>query len=212
MRRKSSKSSSGRTAQATRNDATILAAAAKVFLDDPQAPISRVAQEAGVGISALYHRYSSKEALLRRLCFDGLERYIAEAEATLADKRDPWTVYSSFMQRIVDADTHSIVLRLAGTFKPGKKLFERAAKAQELNVEVFDRAKAAGVLRADIEVVDIALIFEQLAAIRIADPARTRDLRQRYLTLIFDGLRAQQAKPLPGPAPTWTEVNGRWDV
>ena len=61
-------------------------------------------------------------------------------------------------------------------------------------------------------VVDIALIFEQLAAIRIADAARTRDLRQRYLTLIFDGLRAHQAKPLPGPAPTWTEVNGRWDV
>ena len=85
-------------------------------------------------------------------------------------------------------------------------------RAQELNVEIFDRAKAAGVFRADIEVVDIALIFEQLAAIRVADAARTRDLRQRYLTLIFDGLRAHQAKPLPGPAPTWKEVNGRWDA
>jgi AcrR family transcriptional regulator len=199
-------------AQATRNDATILAAAARVFLDDPQAPISRVAQEAGVGISALYRRYSSKEALLRRLCFDGLERYIAEADVTLADDGDPWTVYSSFMQRIVDADTHSIVLRLAGTFKPGKKLYDRAARAQELNVKIFDRAKAAGVFRPDIEVVDIALIFEQLAATRVADPARTRVLRQRYLALIFDGLRAHHAKPLPGPAPTWNEVNGRWDV
>jgi AcrR family transcriptional regulator len=215
MRRTSPKPSpglSGRKAQATRNDATILAAAAKVFLADPQAPISRVAQEAGVGISALYHRYASKEALLRRLCFDGLERYIAEAEVALSDDRDPWTVYSSFMQRIVDADTHSIVLRLAGTFKPGKKLFVRAAKAQELNIRIFDRAKAAGVFRADIEVVDIALLFEQLAAIRIGDPARTRDLRQRYLALVFDGLRAHRATPLPGPAPTWNEVNGRWKV
>jgi AcrR family transcriptional regulator len=199
-------------AQAMRNDATILAAAVKVFIDDPQAPISRVADEAGVGISALYRRYSSKEALLRRLCFDGLERYIAEAEIALADDRDPWTVYSSFMQRIVDADTHSIVLRLAGTFKPGKKLYERAATAQELNVRLFDRTKTAGVFRSDIEVVDIALIFEQLAAIRIADPARTRGLRERHLALIFDGLRARQATPLPGPAPTWNEVNGRWDA
>ena len=199
-------------AQATRNDAAILTAAAKVFIADPQAPISRVAQEAGVGISALYLRYSSKEALLRRLCFDGLERYIAEAELTLADDRDPWTVYSSFMQRIVDADTHSIVLRLAGTFKPGKKLYDRAARAQELNVRIFDRAKATGVFRADVAAVDIALIFEQLAAIRIADPARTRELRQRYLTLVFDGLRAPNATPLPGPAPTWSEVNGRWDA
>jgi AcrR family transcriptional regulator len=198
-------------AQATRNDAAIIAAAAKVFVADPQAPIARVAQEAGVGISALYHRYSSKEALLRRLCFDGLERYIAEAETTLADDRDPWTVYASFMQRIVDADTHSIVLRLAGTFKPGKKLFEHAAKAQELNIRIFDRAKSAGVFRADIDVVDIALIFEQLAAIRIGAPERTRALRQRYLTLVCDGLRAHHAKPLPGPAPTWSEVNGRWE-
>ena len=199
-------------AQATRNDAAILAAAASVFIADPYAPISRVAQEAGVGISALYSRYRSKEALLRRLCFDGLDRYIAEAELTLADDRDPWTVYASFMQRIVEADTHSIVLRLAGTFKPGKKLYDRAARAQELNVEVFDRAKAAGVFRPDIAVVDIALIFEQLAAIRVADPERTRALRQRYLTLVFDGLRARDAKPLPGPAPTWSEVNERWDV
>jgi AcrR family transcriptional regulator len=199
-------------AQAMRNDTTILAAAARVFIADPHAPISRVAQEAGVGISALYRRYSSKQALLRRLCFDGLDRYIAEAEATLADDRDPWTVYFSFMQRIVHADTHSIVLRLAGTFKPGKKLYDRAAKAQEINVRVFDRARAAGVFRGDIEVADIALIFEQLAAIRIADPARTHDLRQRYLTLVFDGLRAHHVKPLPGPAPTWNEVNERWDV
>jgi AcrR family transcriptional regulator len=212
MPRKTSKPLSGRMAQATRNDATILAAAAKVFIVDPQAPISSVAREAGVGISALYHRYRSKEALLRQLCFDGLDRYIAEAESALADERDPWTVYSSFMQRIVDADTHSIVLRLAGTFKPGKKLYDRAARAQELNVTVFDRARAAGVFRGDIEVVDIALIFEQLAAIRVADPARTRALRHRYLALVFDGLRARDAKPLPGPPPTWSEVNERWDA
>ena len=197
-------------AQAERNDATILAAAAKVFIADPKAPISRVAQEAGVGISALYHRYSSKDALLRRLCSDGLDRYIAEAEVALADDRDPWTVYFTFMQRIVDADTHSIVLRLAGTFKPGKKLFDHAAKAQELNVKVFERAKAAGVFRPDVDVVDIALIFEQIAAIRVGDPDRTRALRQRYLALVCDGLRAHDAKPLPGPAPTWSEANGRW--
>jgi AcrR family transcriptional regulator len=207
----SRESLSGRRAQASRNDALILAAARKVFLADPQAPISRVAAEAGVGISALYHRYRSKEALLRQLCFDGLTRYIAEAKIALSDDRDPWTVYFDFMRRIVDADTHSIVLRLAGTFRPGKKLYEHAAKAQDLNIRVFDRAKAAGVFRADIEVVDIALLFEQLAAIRFGEPERTAELRQRYLTLVCDALRAQHTAPLPGPAPTWVEVNGRWD-
>ena len=55
---------------------------------DPDAPISAVAEHAGVGISALYRRYENKEDLLRRLSGDGLRRYIAEAEAALADDGD----------------------------------------------------------------------------------------------------------------------------
>ena len=34
----------------------------------PHAPVSAVAARAGVGIGALYHRYASKEDLLRTLC------------------------------------------------------------------------------------------------------------------------------------------------
>jgi hypothetical protein len=45
---------SGRKAQANRNDQVILDAARQVFIADPAAPISAVAKEAGVGISALY--------------------------------------------------------------------------------------------------------------------------------------------------------------
>jgi AcrR family transcriptional regulator len=63
---------SGRQAQAARNDQVILDAARAVFVADPTAPIAAVAERAGVGISALYRRYPSKEALLRTLCLDGL--------------------------------------------------------------------------------------------------------------------------------------------
>ena len=77
---------SGRRAQAARNDELILQAARAVFVSDPSAPISAVAERAGVGISALYRRYGSKEELLRQLSGDGLRRYIAEAEAALADE------------------------------------------------------------------------------------------------------------------------------
>ena len=62
----------GRRGQAARNDVVILDAARQVFLVDPKAPISHVAERAGVGISALYRRYPSKEFLLCRLCHDGL--------------------------------------------------------------------------------------------------------------------------------------------
>ena len=83
---------SGRRAQAARNDERILESAKAVFLADPDAPITAVAKHAGVGISALYTRYGSKEELLRRLCHDGLAVFVAETEAALGDDRDPWSV------------------------------------------------------------------------------------------------------------------------
>src|SRR5947207_2941059 len=103
----SSLSTSGRHSQAKRNDGRILDAARKVFLANPSAPMSAVAAEAGVGISALYLRYRSKDELLRRLCSEGLQRYIAETEVALAHRGDIWVAYSGFMRRIVEADTHA---------------------------------------------------------------------------------------------------------
>ena len=182
------------------------------MLANPEAPVSAVAAEAGVGISALYLRYRSKDELLRQLCSEGLQRYIAETEAALADRGDVWTAYSGFMRRIVAADTHSLVRRLAGTFKPSKELYREAARAQELTVRLFERVKAAGAIRADIEVVDIALLFEQLAAVQIGGPRRAAQLRQRYLALIFDALRAPVTAQLPGPPPGWKDINSRWDI
>jgi AcrR family transcriptional regulator len=201
---------SGRRAQAARNDERILDAARAVFVTDPDAPISAVAKRAGVGISALYRRYESKEELLRRLCADGLKRYIAAAEAALTDARDPWTAFTGFMSRVVDADTHSLTLRLAGTFPPTDELRRDAAKAQELNLRLIERTKAAGALRADITPDDLSFVFEQLAAIRVGDEQRTAQLRRRYLALQLDALHNPSTTALPGPPPSWEEISKRW--
>src|SRR5438477_29186 len=75
---------SGRQAQAAHNDALILHAAREVFLADPVAPISAVAERAGVGIGALYHRYAGKEDLLRTLCRNGQRIYLAEVQRALS--------------------------------------------------------------------------------------------------------------------------------
>jgi AcrR family transcriptional regulator len=202
---------SGRRAQAARNDQLILEAARQVFIADPDAPVSAVAEAAGVGMSALYRRYRSKEELLARLAGDGLRRYLAAAEAALADDGDPWTAFAGFMSSIVDADTHSLTVRLAGTFTPTTDLYRDAAKAQELNVRLLERTKAAGAVRADLDVNDLTFLFEQLATVRLGDQERTRQLRHRYLALLLDGLHTPSPGPLPGTPPTWTEISGRWD-
>src|SRR5215467_14731408 len=90
---------SGRRAQAARNDRRILDAARAVFTADPGAPIAAVAERAGVGMSALYRRYPSKDELLQRLSLDTLGAYLAAADAALADAGDAWTAFAHFMRR-----------------------------------------------------------------------------------------------------------------
>ena len=204
---------SGRQAQAARNDEVILAAARAVFVADPGAPISAVAERAGVGISALYRRYASKEELLRKLCSDGLARYIEESEKALADDREPWVAFGAFLHALVDADTNSLTQRLAGTFTPTPDLWQDAARAAELNQAIYERTKEF--LRPGIVVEDFAVILEQITSITLGDEARTNQLRHRYLTLMLEAMHRSGEHPgggadLPGPPPSNDELTDRW--
>ena len=199
---------SGRRAQAARNDQLILDSARAVFIADPGAPIIAVAKHAGVGISALYSRYGSKEELLRKLCSDGLQTFVAETEAALADDRDHWTVLASYLRRLVDADTSSMTVALAGTFTPTEEMFALAARGGQLLSELVDRV--SDVLRPGIGTHDLSVITELVASVKEPDSSRARDLRQRYLAVILDGLRAEHSDPLPATPPTWQEISDRW--
>ena len=202
---------SGRRAQAARNDQVILDAAREVFVADPGAPVSAVAEAAGVGMSALYRRYPSKEDLLRRLCRDGLETYTAIAQDCVDDDGDPWEAFATFMRRQVEAGSNALTLKLAGTFTPDEGLFELAEHAGKLNVRLFERTMASGVLRPDVDVADIGLILEQIAAIAFgATPERNVVLRRRCVELVLDGLRATTRTELPGPTVTDDEFAARW--
>ena len=193
----------GRRAQAARNDTAILEAARAVYAADPDAPIAAVAKRAGVGISALYRRYPSKEVLLRTLCGDGLKESIAAAEAALADDGDAWKVFRRYMLRVVEADAHTLSSRLAVTLeRDSEALWRDATKAQDLRERVFKRALKGGAVRADAVAEDIGNVFEQVSAIRGPSPKRTQELRRRYLALQLDGLRPRKkSAQLPGPPP-----------
>jgi AcrR family transcriptional regulator len=199
----------GRRAQAVRNDELILTAARRVFAADPAAPISAVAERAGVGISAVYRRCTSKEDLLRRLCLDAVRAYNAEAEAALADAGEAWGVFRRFVRRVVAADLYALTLGLAGTFPSDDELRREALRAEELSTRLFVRARAAGAVRPDVALEDLALMLEQVAALRLPDERRTRQLRQRCLALSLDALRATPSTPLPGPPPARAEIAPR---
>ncbi|WP_435591525.1 TetR/AcrR family transcriptional regulator [Nocardia sp. bgisy118] len=197
----------GRKAQAARNDGLILDAARAVFLADANAPIAAVAERAGVGISALYRRYPSKEVLLRTLCHEGLRRYNAEADAALEDS-DGWRGLVGFLERVVDADVHSLTVHLAGTFTPDDAMWPDVLHSGEVNAELIRRAHASGRLRAEVNPQDLGLILEACSAIAMPDAERTAELRRRTLALLVAGLEAEG--DLPGPPPEPGEFAWRW--
>lgn len=200
----------GRQAQAAQNDELILRAAREVFLADPTAPISAVAERAGVGIGALYHRYAGKEDLLRTLCRNGQEIYLTEIKRALASDDGPWDAFTGFLHRIVAANTHGLTVRLAGTFVPTAEQLALAEEMQALAMELFERVRATGLLRDDVTYLDVEFLLEFLASVKLGNAGRTAELRQRHLAVVIDGLRAPGRTPLPGQPPTWEEQTQRW--
>ena len=182
-----------------------------MFTADPDAPITAVAKHAGVGISALYTRYGSKEELIRTLCTEAMQAIVRETELALeqvGSGRDHWQVLADFMRRLVDADTSSMTQSMAGTFAPTPDMFALANRSSQLMGELF--AQVNDVLRPDVVLHDLSLVFEMVAAVRGPNPPRTQELRHRYLALILDGLRARDREELPGPPPGWQELSDRW--
>jgi hypothetical protein len=147
---------------------------------------------------------------IRWLCRNGQEIYLAEARRALELDCDPGQAYAEFLRRIVAADTHGLVARLAGRFTPTAEMFELGARMEDLGTELLRRAQAAGDVRADVAFLDVGYLLELLSVLRVGDAERTAAVRQRHLTLIIDGLRAGSPTPLPGEPPTPEEQAKRW--
>ena len=185
-------------------------AARDVFLADPEAPISAVAARAGVGISALYRRYASKEDLLRALAADGLTRYIADLEAALASDADPWTAYVECLGRVVDGRSQALAQRVAGTFTPTPELTALAERAGQLAETMFRRVRRSGALREDITEADIVLLLEMVTLVELPASDGGAALRRRYLALLLEALRAPVRARLPGSPARQADLVARW--
>jgi hypothetical protein len=87
-------------------------------------------------------------------------------------------------------------------------MFTLANHSADLLNELFGLIR--DVLRPDVVLHDISLVFELVAVVKGSTPERTSQLRHRYLALILDGLRAPGHGELPGPPPSWQELSERW--
>jgi AcrR family transcriptional regulator len=201
----------GRQAEARRNDLVVLEAARDVFAaQGADAPISAVAERAGVGMGTLYRRYGSKTELLQRLCVLAMDQALAAAGDALAAS-DPWDGLCGYVRACVELRSGALAA-LAGQIGTTAEMRGTARRSMARLAEIVARAHAGGRLREDVTALDVSWLIEQFSRRppdRL-DPAEERNVRSRLLAIALDGLRARPGEPLPGRPPSRRHYVNRW--
>jgi AcrR family transcriptional regulator len=191
----SSASSRPRRADAERNRARILDAAAELFAQRGlDASMPELAERAGVGVGTVYRAFPDKEHLLAAVIAARLRWFADKIEAAVrAD--DAWAAFAEVMRKgaalhLKDRAYHECMpdaLALPDV---------RAARERVLDAmqRLIDRAQAQGVMRPDVVAEDIPMLLAGVGRSRSGGPGPGWE---RHLAVIVDGLRAEGAHPLP---------------
>jgi AcrR family transcriptional regulator len=188
-----------RRADARRNRERVLEAAEAVFGESGlKAPIEDVARRAGVGVGTVCRNFPTKQALVEAVVGAMYETLLHEAEHALADP-DPAHAFERFVVGLPDfqarhralADQMASENMLASAASPREQLLRAVS-------ELVGRAQAAGAIRADIGPGDVSMLFSGVAHATAIVGDLQPVLRERYVRIILDGLRARDATALPG--------------
>jgi AcrR family transcriptional regulator len=199
----------GRQAEAARNDLLLLTAAREVFSAQGfDAPVSAVAERAGVGIGSLYRRYGTKEELLQHLCVVAMQQ-AAEAAREALQRADPWDGLTHYISACVEFGSGGLA-PIAGHIQTTPEMWETHKLARRHADRLIRRARSAGVLRPGASGLDIALLIEQFSRRPGPGDEEQDNARRRLLAIAIDGLHARNSDPLPGRAPSRRRYEGRW--
>jgi AcrR family transcriptional regulator len=182
-------------ADAARNRQRLIDAAAEVFaargLD---ATLDDIARHAGVNVATAYRHFANKHELAHEFLRQCVDRAVAVAEQAAAEP-DPWTGLTMFLERSLEMIASNKALVDVLTRAYGAEHFAEMLRRSSSPLEqLLGRARAAGVVRADVAVTDFAPILEMLSA--VTGHGQT-DLPHRSIGLILAGLRPSP-DPLPG--------------
>ncbi|GAA3555095.1 hypothetical protein GCM10022419_039360 [Nonomuraea rosea] len=198
----------GMRADARRNRDQILAAARKIYLAEGfTVPMEEIARAAGVGVGTLYRSFPDRDALIRGLAIDAIQRVTALGEIAWAEEPDAWSALRRFVHeggepnRVVSA----VRPHLIDAVPDDEELFEAGVAWFELLSRMVVAAQEAGDMRTDVAPGDVLLILNLLTRPMPGLPADlARRLPDRFFDVMFDGLRAGSSTQLSGaPIARW---------
>ena len=186
-----------RRADAVRNRASVVAAAAAVFAERGlDASVPEIAARAGVGKATVYRSFATKEHLVAAVLLERLAAFEAGLRAAL-EADDAWLALRALM--LEKAAGMAGDRALAGGLSRVITLPEVAAAHASVWTAVgalIERAQAQGGMRPDVGAEDLRVLWagvcRVLSAEQQVDPAAWR----RYAALVLASLRADGA-----PAP-----------
>jgi AcrR family transcriptional regulator len=151
-------------------------------------PMKDLARLAGVGVGTVYRHFPTQQVLLAELGSDGTRRLIAEVRAA-ADDQDPAAGFARMLGFVLRGLVCDQAVCAALT-SVGDGCGPPSGLAAELNSAVGDlmnRARAAGVLRGDVDADDIRLLLAGVAfGLRLG--GTDDDRLERHLRVLLDGL------------------------
>ncbi|MGE0221164.1 TetR/AcrR family transcriptional regulator [Mycolicibacterium sp.] len=191
-------------ADAARNREALLAAAEEEFAErGPAASVADIARRAGVAKGTVFRHFPTKEDLIAAIVA-GHIAVLIEAARTRVGSPDPGAALLEFLSVAADQRRqHNLTFLQAAS--AGDSAVTRARDELLGYIgRLVDAAREAGAIRPDVTGTDVFLMM--CAPIHVVEylPDPSPQLWQRYLGILFDGLRPDGAHPLPQPPPRLT--------
>jgi AcrR family transcriptional regulator len=176
----------------------VLDAAREVFAEQGvDAPVTEIADRAGVGVGTIFRRFPTKDDLLVAVVEQRTQQLIEAADLAL-ESPDPGAALRGFMETATAMQISDVCWCEAGA-----DLFEREGIRELTDVlvgkigELLTSAQTAGQIRSDVRALDIPVLLMAVAKSGLMLEDAVPGAWKRYLAIILDGLRPEAARPLP---------------
>jgi AcrR family transcriptional regulator len=176
-------------ADARRNRARILAAAAEVFEEHgTSASTEEVARRAGVAVGTVFRHFPTKNDLLAAIMKDLQSLLTAEAEA-LAAGGEPTALFTFFAGIVEHAASTRTVAHLLAAAGTDVDVDRQLAGLGEVLDALLTRARKAHTVQSGVQLDEVIALLTAACQGALA-AGWTPDLRRRTVTRLLDGLRA----------------------
>jgi AcrR family transcriptional regulator len=194
----------GLRADAERNRQRIVDSARSAFAEQGlEVSTNEIARRAGVGVATLFRRFPTREELVAAAFSDKMREYSSAIDAALA-QGDPWLGFCEYVRSVasMQAGDRGFNNLMTQSFPTAKEFEALRKEAYNRVLELIDRAKAAGGLRADFVAEDLPLLLMANAGVVSATADSAPEASPRLVAYLLQSFAAVNTEPLPlAPTP-----------